>query len=67
MKHKIFTQVIIIAAMLIAALMMYENSPAIAQAIGASVRAIDTSAITLAMGTIIPAAAINAIRKEEQL
>lgn len=67
MKHKIFIQVIIIAAMLIAALMMYENSPAIARAIGASVRAIDTSAITLAMGTIIPAAAINAIRKEEQL
>lgn len=67
MKHKIIIQVLIIAVMLIVAYLMYENSPAIARAVGASVRAVDTSAIGLAMSTIFPASVINNIRKEEQL
>lgn len=64
MKHKIITQVIILFVMIILAAIIYENAPAIAEAIGVRVRVIDTSALGLVMAGIIPSSIINEIRKE---
>lgn len=64
MKHKIIINVLIIAIMLIAAIFTYENAPTIAQALGASVRFVNTSAAGMSMAIIFPISSINAIRRE---
>jgi fumarate reductase subunit C len=64
MKHKIIINVLLIAIMLIAAVTMFENAPAIAKALGASVRFVDTSAAGMSMAIIFPISSINAIRRE---
>jgi len=64
MKHKIIINVLIIVVMLIAAVIMYENSQAIARVLGASVRFVDTSAVGMSMAIIFPISSINAIRRE---
>ena len=66
MKHRIIIQFLIMVAMLILAAILYEKAPAIAEAMGAGVRFIESSAAGLAMSTIIPSAIINSIRKEEK-
>lgn len=50
--------------MLIAAIFTYENAPTIAQALGASVRFVNTSAAGMSMAIIFPISFINAIRRE---
>jgi len=65
MKQKILIHVITMTILLVAAFILYDNAPAVAKAIGSSVRLVDASAAGLAMAMVFPSSAINSIRRKE--
>lgn len=64
MKRKITFHVIAMTILLVAAFLLYNNAPAVANAISCSVRFVDVSAAGLALAMVFPSSSINAIRRE---
>ena len=65
MTTKILIHVITMTILFVAAFLLYENAPAVAKAIGSSVRFVDVSAAGLAMSMVFPSSAISSIRRKE--
>lgn len=64
MKHKIFTQLMIMVLLIILAILLFEYAPRISDLTGMGISFLDGAAVSLLMAGIIPSAAINDLLKE---
>ena len=64
MKHKIIFLFIVMIAMAVGALLMFENAPVIARHLGVSTKMVDMMSVALFGSGIFPSASINEILTE---